>query len=90
MASDLLADMREIMVANEIEPLTAEKIINELAASWAGINVYFSKRYAEKSKKLHADILSDYKNGMRINQIAVKYGVTQSLVYQIIKEKNKA
>ena len=90
MAADLIADMREIMMTNEIEPTTVEKIIDELAASWAGINVYFSKRHAEKSKKLHADILSDYKNGMTINQLVVKHGVSQMSVYQIIKEKNKA
>ncbi len=87
MAADLIADMREIMTANEIEPSTVEKIIDELAASWEGINVYFSKRHAEKSKKLHADILHDYKNGMTVNQLVVKHGVSQVVIYKVIKEK---
>ncbi len=90
MAADLITDMREIMTANEIDPSTAEKIIDELAASWAGISVYFSKRHAEKSKKLHADILHDYKNGMTIKQLAVKHGVSQAWFYKILKEKKQA
>lgn len=87
MADDLVSDMREIMMANEIEPTTIEKVIDELAESWAGIIVYFPIRRAEKSKKLHAAILRDYENGMGVNQLIAKHNVSHTLVYSVIKEK---
>lgn len=90
MTSDLLTDMRYIMENKAIAPNVAAQVVDELAALWAGINVYFPKRYNEKSDKTKTAICLDYQNGVPVNQLVKKYNVTQAWIYKIIKDNKTA
>jgi Mor family transcriptional regulator len=85
--SELIADMRKIMTSNAISDDIAGKVIDELAVLWQGINVYFPKRRAENNEKIRADICHDYQDGIPVNQLVIKYGITQAWIYKIISEQ---
>lgn len=57
----------------------------EIMRKYGGMRLYLR----QIDKLTHHKIWLDYNSGERVKDIAKKYGITEMLVYQIIKEKRK-
>ncbi len=57
----------------------------EIMKMWGGTRVYI--RHIDKLS--HYQIWQDYENGLKVREIAQKYGITEMVVYQIIRQTRK-
>jgi len=69
----------------KLKNIIGQKMFSEVAQYFAGKTLYFPKTMLIAEK--HQAIINEYRKGMTINAIAVKYSYTGSRIRQIVRNE---
>lgn len=75
---------------DEKAELTAGTIVDELRRHFGGANIYFTKGVYQDTAPRNAEIYECYKSGFPVPEIAMKFNLSFTAVYNVIRREREA